>query len=162
MVAWVGDRPRWPGWLSEVTGAIPRSRRSPEQYSEGRAEWLLRRQQGEERSESVRARKRARQEDSQGPEALAARRPITRALPSSGRPQRAGGTSGTRARAYTHGSKGRGHTVAAGGQPGRGVRPWPGIVAIKLWPRSPATKLLALWPGGMAARRGHDPGRGTE
>ena len=43
-------------------------------------EWLLRRQQGEERGEAGRAMKRARQEDSQGPEALAARRPIIRAL----------------------------------------------------------------------------------
>ena len=51
MVAWVGDRPRWPSWLPEAAGAIPLSRRSPEQYSESIAEWLLRRQQGEERSE---------------------------------------------------------------------------------------------------------------
>ena len=80
MVAWVGDRPRWPGWLPEAAGAIPRSRRSPEQYSEGRAEWLLLRQQGAERGEAGRTRKRARQEDPQGPEALAARRPIVRAL----------------------------------------------------------------------------------
>ena len=41
MVAWIGDKPRWPGWLPEAAGAIPRSRRSPEQYSEGRADWLL-------------------------------------------------------------------------------------------------------------------------
>ena len=80
VVAWVGDRPRWPGWLPEAAGAIPRSRMSPEQYSEGRAEWLLLRQQGEERSEAGRAWKRARQEDSQGPEALAARCPIIRVL----------------------------------------------------------------------------------
>ena len=80
MVAWVGDRPRWPGWLPEAAGAIPKGRRSPEQYSEGRAQWLLCRQQGEERSEAGRARKRARQENSQGPEALAARLPIVRAL----------------------------------------------------------------------------------
>ena len=85
MVAWVGDRPRWPGWLPEAgrlpsAWAIPKSRRSPEQYSEGRAEWLLRRQRGEERCEAGRVRKRARQEDPQGPEALAARRPIIRAL----------------------------------------------------------------------------------
>ena len=38
MLAWVGDRPRWPGWLPEAAWAIPKSRRSPEQYSEGRAE----------------------------------------------------------------------------------------------------------------------------
>ena len=80
MIAWVGDRPRWPGWLPEAAGAIPRSKRSPEQYSEGRAEWLLLRQQGQERSEAGRAWKRARQEDTQGPEALAAKRPIMRAL----------------------------------------------------------------------------------
>ena len=35
MVAWVGNRPRWPGWLPEAAGAIPKGRRSPEQYSEG-------------------------------------------------------------------------------------------------------------------------------
>ena len=63
MVAWVGDGPRWPGWLPEAAWAIPKSRRSPEQYSEGRTEWLLRRQQGEERSEAGRVRKRVRQED---------------------------------------------------------------------------------------------------
>ena len=40
MVAWVGDRPRWPGWLPEAAGAIPKDRRSPEQYSEGRSQWL--------------------------------------------------------------------------------------------------------------------------
>ena len=79
-MAWVGDRPRWPGWLPEAAGAIPRGRRLPEQYSEDRAQWLLLRHRGEERSEAGRARKRARQEDSQGPEALAARRPIVRAL----------------------------------------------------------------------------------
>ena len=79
MLAWVGDRPRWPGWLPEAARAVPKSRRSQEQYSEGRAEWLLRRQQGEERSEAGRARNRARQQDPQGPEALAARRPFIRA-----------------------------------------------------------------------------------
>ena len=80
MVAWVGDRPRWPGWLPKAAGAIPRSRRSSEQYSEGRADKVLLRQQGAGRGEAGRARKRARQEDSQGPEAMAARRPIIRAL----------------------------------------------------------------------------------
>ena len=55
MVAWVGDRSRWPGWLPEAAGAIPRSRLSAERYSEGRAEWLLLRQQGAERGEAGRA-----------------------------------------------------------------------------------------------------------
>ena len=40
----------------------------------------LLRQQGAERGEAYRARKRTRQEDSQGPEAMAARRPVVRAL----------------------------------------------------------------------------------
>ena len=76
MVAWVGDRSCWPGWLPEAAGAIPRSRRPKEQHSEVRAAWLLLRQQGAERSEAGRARKRARQEDSLGLEAMAASRPI--------------------------------------------------------------------------------------
>ena len=40
----------------------------------------------------------------------------------SGRPQRAGGVSGTRARAHTRGITEWGHSVTARGQPGGGVR----------------------------------------
>ena len=53
---------------------------SAEQYSESRARWLLPRLHGEEWSEAGRERKRARQEDLHRPEAMAGRRPISRAL----------------------------------------------------------------------------------
>ena len=77
--SWVGDRLRWQGWLPEAAGAIPRSRRSPKQFSEGRAEWLLLQQQEAEWGEAGRTRKRAWLGDSQGP-AMAAKRSIVRAL----------------------------------------------------------------------------------
>ena len=52
-------------------------------HSEDRADWLLLRQQGAERGEAGRAWKKARQEDSQGPEAITANAPSFEPWPSS-------------------------------------------------------------------------------
>ena len=62
----MGVRPRWPGWMSEVAGAISRSRMSADRCSEGRARWLLPQQNGEEQSEAGRERKRESREDPSG------------------------------------------------------------------------------------------------
>ena len=66
--------------LARLATGGSRSYTTEQEVGESRADWLLLRQQGAERGEAGRARKRARQKDSQGPEAMKARRPIVRAL----------------------------------------------------------------------------------
>ena len=78
MVAWVDEKPRWPGWMQAAVEALPRSRMLTERYCEGRVLVLLPRENGEARRS--RPKKRAQEENPKEAEASAARRPYIWAL----------------------------------------------------------------------------------